>query len=265
MRAIIDQVRSGGDAARARADRALRPRRARARRARRAAGGDRQRRGRAGAGRPRRSEGGDREREGSRSGPAARRGACRPRAGTRGADRGAARATRGRVHPRRTRAVSVDGGHVRDHRTRRGRGRVRGLCAARSGRQGAPDDPRRLRAVRGQRGLPDGRSAGDRRARLRHGVGEAGRRDRRAGQPLCDRGQAPGGRRCRDRRARRAERARGGRDGGRGAEIGRARPHGPGRARARRLPRRHLAGAGHPALNRGAAPGERDRPRGAGR
>ena len=37
----------------------------------------------------------------------------------------------------------------------------------------APRDPRRLRAVRGRRGLPDGRRAGRRRARLRHRDGAA--------------------------------------------------------------------------------------------
>ena len=48
------------------------------------------------------------------------------------------------------------------------------------GRPGTPGDPRRVRALRGDRGLPDGRCAGDRRARIRHRVGDGRRRDRRS-------------------------------------------------------------------------------------
>ena len=56
----------------------------------------------------------------------------------------------------------------------------------------APDDPRRGAAVRGRRRLRDHRRAGDRRARLRHGVDPARRRDRRPGQPVGAGGQAAG-------------------------------------------------------------------------
>ena len=54
------------------------------------------------------------------------------------------------------------------------------------------------------RGLPDGRRPGDRRAGLRHRVGAAGGRDRRARQRLRAGGQAPGRRPGGHRRHRRA-------------------------------------------------------------
>ena len=75
-----------------------------------------------------------------------------------------------------------------------GVGRGRGVRAAGPGRRGEPGDPRRLRAVRGRRGLPDGRRAGDRRAGVRHGVREGGGRDRGPRQRLGAGGQAAGGR-----------------------------------------------------------------------
>ena len=89
----------------------------------------------------------------------------------------------GDLRARRAGALPVD---RRDGRRdgaggRRGRDR---RCAPRPGPGGraAPRDPRRLRALRGRRGLPDGRRPGDRRAGLRHRVGRGGRRDRRARQ-----------------------------------------------------------------------------------
>ena len=84
-------------------------------------------------------------------------------------------------HPVRRAAVYVPGGRApvpvdrRDGRgdgTGRGRPRDRRVRPARPGRQGTPGDPGRVRALRGDRGVPDGRCAGHRRARIRHRVGE---------------------------------------------------------------------------------------------
>ena len=77
----------------------------------------------------------------------------------------------------------------------------------------------------------DGRRAGGRRARVRHRIDPAGRRDRRPGQPVGAGGQAAGVGRRRHRRLRRAERPAVVLDGGRRSRPGRARPAGPGRAR----------------------------------
>ena len=90
-----------------------------------------------------------------------------------------ARAPGGDLRAGRAGAVPVDGRHGRRHRARRGRRADRRVRAARAGRSRAPGDPRRLRPLRGHRGVPDGRRAGDRRARVRHGVRRRGRRDRR--------------------------------------------------------------------------------------
>ena len=99
--------------------------------------------------------------------------------------------------------VPVDRRDGRRDRPRRGRRR-----GDRGGRR-PPGDPRRVRAVRGRRRVPDGRRAGDRRARLRHRDGPGRRRDRRPRQPVGAGGQAPGVRRRRDRRLRRPERPHG--------------------------------------------------------
>ena len=80
------------------------------------------------------------------------------------------------LRARRPPAVPVLGRDGRRHRARR---RRRG---GRRRRARAPGDPRRLRAVRGRRGLPHGRRPGDRRARARDGDDPARRRDRRPGQ-----------------------------------------------------------------------------------
>ncbi len=72
------------------------------------------------------------------------------------------------------------------------------------GGQAHPIDARGVRALRRERGLPDGRRAGDRGARLRHGDRPARRHDRRTGERVRHRGQAPGGRRRRHRRPGRA-------------------------------------------------------------
>ena len=114
-------------------------------------------------------------------------------------------------------------------------------------RPAAPDDPRRRRAVRRRRGLPHGRRAGDRRARLRHRDDPAGRRDRRPRQPVGAGGQAPGVRRRRHRRLRRAQRPDDHRVRGRRPRAAAARPAGPGRARrglARRGGQRRRGAAG---------------------
>ena len=95
----------------------------------------------------------------------------------------------------------------------------------------APGHPRRLRAVRGRRGLPHGRRPRGRRAGLRHRERAARRRHRRPRQPLRPGGQAAGQRRRRHRRLRRAlRRARAGRRGRRPRARG-DRPRRPGRAR----------------------------------
>ena len=87
-----------------------------------------------------------------------------------------ARAPRGDLRARRARAVPVDGGHGR--RDGPGRRRRPRSSSARPG--AAPGDPRRLRAVRRRRGLPDGRRARRRRAGLRHRDRAPRRRHRRA-------------------------------------------------------------------------------------
>ena len=88
---------------------------------------------------------------------------------------------RGRLRARRPRALPVDGRHVRRHGAGRGRGADRRLRPARARRARPPGDPGRLRALRGDRGLPDGRRPGDR-ARSPTGPRRvpAGGRDRRA-------------------------------------------------------------------------------------
>ena len=108
---------------------------------------------------------------------------------------------------------------------------------------GQPRDPRRVRAVRRGRGLPDGRRAGDRRARLRHRDRRAGRRDRGAGELLRAGGQAAGRRARRHRRHRGPERAARDRRRGRRRARRRARPRGAGRARAGHAGRRRHARA----------------------
>ncbi len=210
VHAILDAVRDGGDARRARPDRALRPRRAGAGRpaggAARAGGGA----GRAGAGGAARPAHRHRERA-----PGGARAA--PRAGERGAARGPARrrgraaaGPRGDLRARRPRSLSVDGGDGRRDGAGGGSPRDRGVRASRAGGSRAPGDPGRVRAVRGDRGLPDGRRPGDRRARLRDRERGAGGRDRGARQRLGDRGQASGLRARGDRRPGRPERAGGG-------------------------------------------------------
>ena len=128
-------------------------------------------------------------------------------------------------------AYPVDRDHVRGDRACcwcRGGGGVRPARArgARSSRRAG-----RVRAVRGGRGLPDGRRPGHRRAGLRDRVGARGRRGGGAGQRLRARGQAPGGRRGGHRQPGRAERAGRGGHRRRGSRADRARPDGPGRAR----------------------------------
>ena len=72
----------------------------------------------------------------------------------------------------------------------------RSCCACRPAADGARRrrDAGRRRPGRRRRGLPGRRGPGHRRHGLRHRVDPAGRRDRRPGQRLRRRGQAPGGR-----------------------------------------------------------------------
>ena len=96
-----------------------------------------------------------------------------------------------------TRPLSLDRPHVRRARPR-GRGAGdRPVRAARPRRAGGRRHPGRRRRGRGDRGLRRRRGPGDRRHGLRDRVHRRRRRDRRAGQPLRGRGQAPGVRRGR--------------------------------------------------------------------
>ena len=100
-------------------------------------------------------------------------------------------------------------------------------------RRGArpPGHPRRRGAVRGRRGVPDGRRAGGRGARLRHRDDPAGRRDRRPRQPVGAGGEAAGLGRGRHRRLRRPERPDDHRLAGRRPRAAAPGPDGAGRAR----------------------------------
>ena len=84
------------------------------------------------------------------------------------------------------------------------------------------------------RGLAHRRGAGRRRPGLWRGSADAGGQDRRAGQRLCHRRQAPGLRRGRHRLPRRAVRGRGGGGRRQPSRLDRRRPPRPGRTRPRR-------------------------------
>ena len=128
-------------------------------------------------------------------GAAPRMGADREVDAAAGPDRDAARGAGpacGDLRPGRARAVSEHGRDGRGHGAGGGGAGGRRVLSAARRRRRRPRRARRVRAVRGRGGLPDGRRAGRRRARAGHRVGDARRRDRRPRQRLRPGGQAPG-------------------------------------------------------------------------
>ena len=194
VRAILAEVRAGGDAASASSPSAstasrLDDLRVPARRARR--GPRRARPGAAGGAR-----GGGRRHRGLPPAPARRPTAPTERDGivVEGLHRPVDRA--GLLRARRSGRLPVHRADDRHPGPGRRRARGRAVRAARTPTGEVPGgDAGRGRARRRRRGVPDRRRPGDRRHGLRHRVDPAGRRHRRAGQRLRGRGQAGGGRR----------------------------------------------------------------------